>query len=53
MILAGFSLQNKLGKVRFLEVTYLLADISIEIVFEISSFLFFNANKGFIERSLF
>ncbi len=32
MVLAGFSVQNKLGKVQFFEETFLLADTSIEVV---------------------
>ncbi len=32
IVIAGFSLQNKLGKVQFFEETFLLADTSMEVV---------------------
>ncbi len=34
MVIAGFSLQDKLGTARFFEETFLLADTSIEVVLE-------------------
>ncbi len=34
MVLAGFSIQDKSGKIRFFEETFLLADTSMEVVLE-------------------
>ena len=35
MVIAGFSIQDKLSRARFFEETFLLADISMEVVLEI------------------
>ena len=32
MVIAGFSIQDKTGKIRFFEETFLLADTSMEVV---------------------
>ncbi len=44
VILVGFSVKNKLGKVWFFEKTFLLADNSREVVLKIPFFTFSNAN---------
>ena len=52
ILLADFSIQNKLGKVWFFEKTFLLADTSIEVVLKMSFFTFWNANMQFVEKKL-
>ena len=32
MVIAGFSIQDKIGKIRFFEETFLLLDTSMEVV---------------------
>ncbi len=47
MALAGFSLQDSLGRVRFFEETFLLADISMEVILGMSFLSFSNADFQF------
>ncbi len=49
MVLASFSLQDSLGRVRFFEETFLLAEINIEMVLEIPFLSFSNADVKFTE----
>lgn len=44
MVIARFSIQDKLGKIRFFEGTFLLADTSIEMVLGILFLALSNAN---------
>ena len=44
IVLVGFSIQNKLGKVWFFNKTFLLADTSMEVVLEMFFLTFSNAN---------
>lgn len=49
MVLAIFSLKDNLERVWFFEKTFLVANISIKVVLEISFFLFNNADIQFVE----
>ena len=44
IVLVGFSVQDKLGKVWFFEKTFLLADTSIKVVLRMPFLIFFDAN---------
>lgn len=44
IVLAGFSVQNKLGKVWFFEEIFLLADISMDVVLEMPVLTVSNAD---------
>lgn len=52
MIVADFSLQDKLGKVQFFEVTFLLANTSMDMVLGKSLFTLSDADIRFAERNL-
>ena len=52
MVLAGFSVQNKLEKVWFFEETFLLADTSMEVILGMPFFTLLNANVQFVEKEL-
>ena len=44
IVLASIWVKNKLKKARFFKITFLLADLNIEIVLEIAFFTFTNIN---------
>lgn len=52
MVLAGFSVPNKLGKVWFFEETFMLADISMEVVLEMPFLTFYNTDMKFLKKEL-
>ena len=52
MVLAGFSVQNKLEKVWFFKETFLLADTSIKMVLEMPFLTFSDVNLQFREKEL-
>ena len=52
MVIAGFSLQDKLGKVRFFQETFLVADTRMEVVLEMLFLTLSNADIRFAEREL-
>ena len=52
MVIAGFSLQDKLGKVRFFQETFLVADTRMEVVLGMLFLTFSNADIRFAEREL-
>ena len=52
MVLADFQVEDKLGKVRFFQETFLLADISAEVVLGILFLTLSNANIQFVEKKL-
>ncbi len=52
MVSASFSLQNSLGKVRFFEETFLLADTSIEVVLTMPFQALSNADFQFYAEEL-
>ena len=52
MVLASFRVKDKLGRAQFFQETFLLADISTEIVLGIPFFTFSNVDIQFVERKL-
>ena len=52
IFIAGFSLQDKLGKVRFFQETFLVADIKMEVVLVMPFLTFSNADIRFAEQEL-
>ena len=52
MVIASFLLQDKLGKVRFFQETFLVADTQIEVVLEMPFLTLGNADIRFAEREL-
>ena len=52
MVIAGFSFQNKLGRVWFFGETFLLADTSMELVLGMLFFCLSDANIRFVEREI-
>ena len=51
MVIAGFSIQDKTGKIRFFEETFLLADTSMEVVLGMLFLALSNANIQFDTES--
>lgn len=52
MVIAGFQIQDKLGRVRFFQETFLLADISMKVVLGMPFLTLSNADIQFAEREL-
>ena len=52
MVVADFSLQGKLGKIRFFEETFLLANTSMDVVLGMPFFTLSNADIRFAKRKL-
>lgn len=52
MVIASFSIQDKLGKVWFFEKTFLLADISIEVVLGMPFFSLLDADIWVVEKEI-
>ena len=52
MVLAGFSIQDKFGKIWFFEKTFLLAETSMVIVLRMLFFTFSNTDVQFGEKKL-
>ena len=52
MILADFQVEDKLGRVRFFQETFLLADISAEVVLGMPFLTLSNADVQFVEKEL-
>ena len=52
MVLASFQMEDKLRKVRFFQETFLLADISAEIVLGMPFLTLSNANIQFVKKKL-
>ena len=52
MVLAGFSVQDKLTKVQFFEKTFLVADTSIEVVLGMFFLTLSNVDVQFVEKEL-
>ena len=52
MVLAGFQVEDKLRKVRFFQETFLLANISAEVVLGMPFLTLSNANVQFVEKEL-
>ena len=52
MVLADFQVEDKLGRVRFFQETFLLADISAEVVLGMPFLTLSNADVQFVEKEL-
>ena len=52
MVLADFQVEDKLGRVRFFQETFLLADISAEVVLDLSFLTLSNADVQFVKKEL-
>ena len=52
IVLANFQVEDKLGKARFFQETFLLADINAEVVLGMPYLTFSNANIQFVEKEL-
>ena len=52
MVIVGFSLQDKLGKIRFFQETFLVADITMEVILGMPFLTLSNADIRFAEREL-
>ena len=44
MVLASFQMEDKLGRARFFQETFLLADLSVKVVLKMSFLTLSNAN---------
>ena len=52
MVIIGFSVQDKLGRARFFQDTFLITDTSMEVVFEMFFLTLNKVKVDFIERKL-
>ena len=52
MVLASFQVEDKLGRIRFFQETFLLADISTEVVLGMPFLTLSNADVQFVEKEL-
>ena len=52
MVLASFQVENKLRRARFFQETFLLANISVQVVLSMPFFSLSNTNVQFIEKEL-
>ena len=52
IVVAAFSVTNKANQVRFLEETFLIANISLEVVFGMSFLILCSTNIDFLGRKL-
>ena len=52
MVLVNFQVEDKLGRVRFFQETFLLADISVKVVLGMPFLTFSNANIQFVKKKL-
>ena len=52
IVLAGFKVEDQLGRVWFFQETFLLADISTKVVLGMSFLTLSNADVQFIEKEL-
>ena len=52
MVLASFQVEDKLGRIRFFQKTFLLADISTEMVLDMSFLTLSNVDVQFVEKEL-
>ena len=50
MVLASFQVEDKLGKIRFFQKKFLLADINMEVVLGMPFLNFSNADVQFVEK---
>lgn len=52
IVIIGFLVQDKLGKVQFLKKTFLLIDTSMEVILGILFLTFFNIDIWFAKKSM-
>ena len=52
MVIAGFQVEDKLGRARFFQESFLLAETSMEVVLRMPFFTLSNANIQFAEKKL-
>ena len=52
MVIAAFQVIDKLGRARFFQETFLLADTTIEVVLGMPFFIFSNADIQFAKKEL-
>ena len=52
MVLASFQMKNKLGRPRFFQKTFLLANLSVKLVLRIPFLSLSNANIQFAQKKL-
>lgn len=52
IVLASFKVENKLGKSRFFQETFLLANTSMEVVLDMFFLTFNNTDIRFVEQEL-
>ena len=52
MIITGFQVEDKLGRARFFQKSFLLAKTSIEMVLGMPLLIFYNADIQFVEKEL-
>ena len=52
MVIASFQVEDKLRSARFFRETFLLADISVEVVLDMLFLTFSNADVQFVEKEL-
>ena len=52
MVVAAFSVMDKINQVRFFEETFLMANVSPEVVFRMFFLTLSNANIDFLDRNL-
>ena len=52
MVLASFQVEDKLRRIRFFQETFLLADISTEVVLRMPFITLSNADIQFVEKEL-
>ena len=52
MVITDFQVENKLDKIRFFQESFLLAEISMEVVLGMPFLIFNNANIQFTEKEL-
>ena len=52
MVLANFQIEDKYGRARFFQETFLLVDISVDVVLGIPFLTFNNADVQFVEKEL-
>ena len=52
MVIAGFQVEDKLSRARFFQKSFLLANISMEVVLRKLFLIFSNANMQFAKKKL-
>ena len=52
MVIAGFQVEDKLGRIQFLQESFLLAEAGMEVVFRMLFLIFNNADIQFADKEL-